>query len=226
LKSPQLEKKLTLANERQALLESRIDRSGSDDQDRASLIVLTNELNSVREEILGLQRVAEQLTLRAPFDGLIADMDTEIHKGLWVNTKTPMAILQASQGVRIKGYVSEKNLFRFGSGANAKFIPDNLELPSVETVVRDVALASAEQLDEPYLALRFGGSIATEEGGDKAVLKPIEANYSVAMVPANQQADVPALAIRGVSIISGEPESFYTRVKRQVLKVLVREMGV
>ncbi len=224
LDAPQLHLKLRNARERRALIASRIDRSGSDVQDRASLVVLRNELREVGEEIEGLNRLVEDLTLRAPFDGVVADLDTELHAGLWVNTKTPMAVLQSDAGVRVKGYVSEKNLFRFQQGAEAKFIPDNPELPSVGLKVSDVGVASAERLEEPYVALRYGGSIATDEG-DSKVLRPLEANYAVELQPATET-PLPKSAVRGVAIVAGAPESFYSRAKRQVLKVLVREMGV
>ena len=46
------------------------------------------------------------------------------------------------------------------------------------------------------------------------------------MVPAVEGVVRPKMAVRGVAIIDGEPQSFYHRAKRQVLKVLVREMGV
>lgn len=225
LASPQLVSDLARAEERRSLIESRIDRTGSDDQDRASLIVLTNELKEVNEQIEGFQRVREQMTIRAPFAGTVADLDPELHAGLWVNPKNPMGVLQSGETARIKGYVSERNVFRFEPGARARFIPDNRELPIVETQVMEVAEASSEQLDEHYLALPFGGSIAIEEA-QKDQLRPTEAEYAVGMVPRKESVGVPQKAVRGVSIISGEPESFYTRAKRQVLKVFVREMGV
>ena len=225
LQSPKLERDLILARERKMLLESRIDRSGADEQDRASLIVLTNELESVKEEIDGLQRVSEQLVMRAPFDGTIIDVDPELHTGLWINTKIPLAVLQAQQAPRIKGYVSEKNVFRFAVGTTAKFVPENPELPIVQATVSEVAEASSQQLDEHYLALPFGGSIAVEEAR-KDELRPMEAAYSVALEPVQGSGQIqPQMAVRGVAILQGEPQSFYERAKLQVLKVLVRELG-
>ena len=94
----------------------------------------------------------------------------------------------------------------------------------LESRVDDIAVAGADELEEPYLAVRFGGSIATSEG-DPKILKPKEAQYAVYLSP-TVQSGLPKQALRGVTIVSGEPQSFYTRVKRQVLKVLVREMGV
>ena len=224
LDSPQLERDAKLAEERASLLQSRIGRTSVDAEDRASLIVLTNELNEVREELEGLQRIRDQMIVRAPFDGVVMDIDPELHAGLWINSKTPLAMMRSKSGIKIKGYVDEQNVFRFNRGAVARFIPDAPELPSVETTVTSVAEAASESLDEPYLALSYGGTIAVEEG-DKEKLRPTEAAYVVAMQPEGD-AVIPRKAVRGVSIIEGEPQSFYTRVKRQVLKVLIREMGV
>lgn len=225
LRAPVLEQDLVLARERKMLLESRIDRSGSDEEDRASLIVLTNELESVKEEIEGLQRITEQLVMRAPFDGTITDLDPELHAGMWINTKTPLAVLQSQQAPRIKGYVGEENVFRFKVGSTAKFVPENPDLPIIAARVSDVAEASSQQLDEPYLALPFGGSIPVEEAR-KEELRPMQAAYAVALEPAADSAlSRPNMAIRGVAILEGEPRSFYERAKLQVLKVLVRELG-
>ncbi len=226
LDAPKLMQDKKLAEERASLLESRIGRTGSDDKDRASLIVLTNELKEVREELAGLKRIAAELVIRAPFDGVVADVDPELHKGLWINTKTPLAIIQGGTTPRIKGYVAERDVFRLGQGAAVRFIPDDPDLPIVPATVSEVAEASAERLDEPYLALPYGGSIPIEEAR-KEDLRPMEAAYPVSMIPASQtQPPLPKKAIRGVSVISGDPESFFARAKRQVLKVLVREMGV
>ena len=226
LAAPQLDLDLKLATEKRTLLETRIDRTGADAEDRASLIVLTNELKEVVEELEGLARIKNKLVVRAPFEGIVADIDPELHKGLWINKKTPLAILQVGSGPSIKGYVGEANVFRFETGASALFIPENPELPMVRTQVKDVAQASSERLDEPYLALPYGGSIAIEEA-KREELRPMEATYAVAMTTlAESNVQLPQMAIRGVSVISGEPLSFYTRMKRQVLKVFVREMGV
>ncbi len=226
LTAPQLYLDIKLASEKRTLIEKRIDRSGSDEKDRASLIVLTNELREVKEQLEGLSRIKEKLVVRAPFDGVVADIDPELHAGLWINQKTPLAILQVGNGPSIKGYVGEANVFRFETGAKALFIPENPELPMVRTQVKDVAQASSERLDEPYLALPYGGSIAIEDA-KREDLRPTEATYAVAMTAGEStNMPLPQMAIRGVSVISGEPQSFYTRVKRRVLKVFVREMGV
>lgn len=225
LEAPQLDLELKNAEERRALLGSRIDRTGSDAQDRASLVVLTNELAEIDEKIDGLKRVSERLVMRAPFAGRVVELDSELHSGLWVNTRSPLGLIQSREGVRIKGYVPEINLLRFNEGARARFVPDNPEMPMVDALVKKVAIAGAAELDQPYLALRHGGPIATEEG-DPDVLKPVQGQYAVALAPTDRAMVPPAMAVRGVALVDGSPESFFDRVRRRVLKVLVREMGV
>ena len=225
LEAPQLDLKLRNAKERRKLLESRIDRSGSDAQDRASLIVLTNELAEVREEIDGLRRVVDELTIRAPFDGRVTDVDPELQEGLWINASTPLAMVQGMGGSRIKGYVAETDVFRFAPGANASFVPDNPELAVISSKVEAISEAGAEKLDAPYLALRHGGKILSEDD-EQGALKPTDAHYAVSMMPIENQSERLHMAVRGVALVTGAPESFYQRVKKQVLKVFVREMGV
>ena len=94
--------------------------------------------------------------MRAPFDGTITDLDPELHAGMLINTKMPLAVLQSQQAPRIKGYVGEENVFRFKVGSTARFVPENPELPIITARVSNVAEASSQQLDEPYLALPFG----------------------------------------------------------------------
>ena len=148
-----------------------------------------------------------------------------VDQGMTARTVNPLAVLQAQHAPRIKGYVSEENVFRFGVGTTARFVPDNPELPIIAARVSNVAEASSQQLDEPYLALPYGGSIAIEEAR-KDELRPRQAAYAVALELADHGATKhPQMAVRGVAILEGAPQSFFERAKLRVLKVLVRELG-
>ena len=224
LAAPELDQQRYAALEREAQLVRRIDRSGSDDLDRASLMVLTNELNEVREELMGLDRNEVRQTLRAAFDGVLHDVDPELHEGLWVDGRTPFAVLLAEGSAQVRGYVSESDIARFVTGASARFIPEDPDRPRVDLTVTALAQNSSEALEQPYLAMTYGGGIAVEEQ-DKEQLTPTTAQYAVVMRPA-ENVMAPETAQRGVTHLEGEARSAYERVRRQVLKVLVREFGV
>ncbi len=224
--SPELQKNMIQAKERQSLLQARLDRIGSDEQDRTARIVLLNELETTRKEQRGLKRLLSDLEIRAQFDGRVVDLDPEIREGMWMNSAQPVAMLQGKAGVNVKGYVSEANLFRFAEGASADFIPEDPALGRMALVVDRISYAGAKRLDEPYLALRFDGSIATSEiDADKLI--PVDAYYSVLLSPASAEEQwQPEKVVRGYAIIQGTPQSFYDRAMRGILSVLVREMGV
>ena len=224
LLAPKLDRDLAQAEERERLLTARIDRTGSDSDDRAMLRVLLNELEAVREEIQGLRRTRRRLVVRAPFDGVVADVDREIGPGLWIDNKTPLALVRSEAAPAVRGYVAETDIMRFAPGAKATFVPENPDLPRVPLTVREIGFASAERLDEPYLALAHGGDIATSEK-EGETLMPLHAHYGVVLTP-NENAPVPPSARRGLTLIEGEARSFYARAKRNVLKILVREFGV
>ena len=224
LSAPKLERDLAQAKERERLLTARIDRTGSDSDDRAMLRVLLNELEAVREEIEGLRRTRRRLVVRAPFDGVVADLDREVRPGLWIDGKTPLALVRSERTPAVRGYVAETDIMRFAPGAEATFVPENPDLPRVPLTVREIGFAGAERLDEPYLALAHGGSIATSEAEGEQLM-PLHAHYGVVLAPEGD-APVPESARRGTTLIEGEPRSFYARAKRNVLKILVREFGV
>ncbi len=224
--SPEVQKDLINVRERASLLRARLDRIGSDEADRTARIVLLNKLKSTQKEKQGLELLLDELAIRAQFDGTIVDMDPEISAGMWISVSQPIALLHGNEGVNVKGYVSEANLFRFSEGASADFIPEDPALGRVSLIVSRISYAGAKHLDEPYLALKYGGSIATSEI-DAKKLSPTAAFYSVLLEPVPKQMRwEPEKVVRGNVIIHGSPQSMYERAKRSILSVLVREMGI
>ena len=224
LSSPELVQRLAATQERARLLEARVDRAASDADDRAMRQVLVNELQAAREEMEGLKRTEARLVVRAPFAGTVSDLDDELHAGLWVGAKRPLAMLRDATAARARGYVAETDVLRIEPQATAVFVPENPDLPRVPLVVDEVGFAGVERLAEPYLAMSHGGTIATAEAKGEE-LKPLQARYGVRLLPTEARG-APAVAQRGVAMIEGEAQSFWDRAKRNVLKVFVREMGV
>ncbi len=224
--APELAIRLFGARERGALLQARINRIGSDEGDRTARIVLLNELETTRKELRGIKKLAAELQVRAGFDGRIVDLDPELKPGMWVNAKNPLALIHGNSGFNVKGYVQEASLRRFDRGAAADFIPEDPALARIPLRVETIAYAGAKHLDEPYLALRFGGSIPTSDVRPRelAPKNSIFAVYFQASMDAREWQ--PQKVVRGSTIIRGRPESLYKRVKRGVLSVLVREAGI
>jgi putative peptide zinc metalloprotease protein len=224
--APELKTRAIGARERGALLQARINRIGSDEKDRTARIVLLNELETTRKELRGLERLSEELLIKAQFGGVIVDLDPELNPGMWVNNKQPLALLHGDAGFNVKGYVEEADLRRFAQGANADFIPENPALARIPLRVETVSYAGAKRLDEPYLALQFGGSIATSDANQQELVP--KGSYYTVFFQASIDAQnwQPQKVVRGSALIQGAPQSLFERAKRSVLSVLIREAGI
>ena len=223
---PELAAKLVHAKERRAILDIRLNRIGADEQDRAERIVLINRLKETDKEIDGLNRQIAELDVVAKFDGVIVDLDPELRPDMWVGMDRPLALLHNQTGFSVRGYIDEANLNRIREGADARFVPEDPALDDIPLQVASISTADAGQLNEAYLALRYGGSIETSQA-DGEELTPTGAYYTVLLRPGEQQAALkPEKVVRGNTFIQGEPRSFFDRAKTAILRVMIREMGV
>ena len=224
--SPELETNVAKVQERASLLQARINRIGSDEKDRTARIVLLNKFDATQKELSGLENLAQELIITAQFNGTIVDLDPEVAPGMWVNTTQPLALMHGDKRLNVKGYVGEENLFRFSEGASASFIPEDPSLARISLHVENISYAGIKQLSEPYLALQFGGSIATSDEKPQE-LRPKSALYAVQLSPDESKTlRQPKKVMRGNTIIDGLPQSLVERAARNVLTVLVREMGI
>ncbi|MEL6373754.1 MAG: site-2 protease family protein [Pseudomonadota bacterium] len=205
-----------------ALLKARLARLAADDKERDQALIITRELQAAQARARGLAREAEQLELRAAFDGVVRDMLPDLHAGRWLDRKTRLLRVVAPQQAHLRGYVAEDDLWKVEANAVGRFIPDDPLAAARDIRLIDVAYAGAKALEEPYLASNYGGPIAVTPDAD-GVLKPNGAVYRARFAVEGQ---APGRVDRGVVLLRGKPESFAARAWRQVMRVLVRESGI
>ena len=210
---------------RSKLTQQRLNRISSDEQDRASRLVLVNEMRTLQEQREGLERQINELRIVAPHDGIIKDIDKELQVGLSIDPKTRMAYVQKPVQLEVRGYLEEASLNRVVVGANATFVPEDPILDKVEIEVAEIDHVGADVLAELPLAIQYGGSIVVKPTDD-GKLKPEDAYYEVNLKLTEEMPWEVEKVVRGTAFIDGNPESFFQRAKRQVLKVFIREFGV
>ncbi len=221
LYAPQLTHKLSQAERRAALLEARKARQVGDSDELAAIFVIEQELESSKEEAAGLKRQMKRLVVRAPYDGIVRDVNTLIHVDRWVDAKTELALIVGGGDVEAKAIVDEDNLWRVKKGAVGSFVADDPELRSREVKLADISYAGSQHLDIPYLASTYGGPVAVEPDGDDK-LRPVKGSYVATFSTTIAKVDH---ATRGIIHVDGAAESFASAVWRQVMRVLVREAG-
>ena len=218
--APDLDRQLRKAHLEERVLTMQSGRLLVSDKERQDRIVIENKLQRARDKIVALTRQSEQLIVKAPFDGLVKDLDPDLAAGQWGNQRRPLARVVSESGARVKGLVGVADIDRIAAGTNAVFIPDDAKSPRVPLHAAVIAPASDGRLQEPVLAERHGGSIqASEERGELLTRQGwFEVSFDVPSVSLPQVA-------RGVVHIDAERTSLMALMWNQFGRVLVREQG-
>ncbi len=226
LSSPRLDHELATARIRLALVEAKLDRRAADAQDRAGGLVLDGEQGARREALRGLQRRHDELVIRAPFDGVVAEIEPDLQPGRWVGKGEELGTLVSNGRRQVRGLVPEEAVARLYAGATGTFVPDDLTTGSIPVAVTSVSNASVSTVEIPSLASHLGGPVAVREEKNVGPV-PVQAQYAVVLNRPDDElrlSGTPAV-VRGVVAVSGHRESLFAHALRRIAAVLVRESG-
>ncbi|CAN0010958.1 unnamed protein product, partial [Phaeothamnion confervicola] len=102
LASPDIDREIEQTLGKLALARFQHGRRGADRDDLSSSIVLEGSMESLQTRLKGLENEREELVLRAPFDGRVVEIDTELEPGRWVNPKEPIAIVAGENDIIVR----------------------------------------------------------------------------------------------------------------------------
>ncbi len=168
-----------------------------------------------------------RLTLRAPFDGELHDVDHGLAPGVWVKSREALAVLIDPEHWVIDAYIPEGDLGRVAVGQAARV--------RLHTDYKDWAIGRVESIDvsrttvlpTPLLEASHGGPLAvvndtTRVGQEKTqVLRDALFRVRIAL-----EEPLPTSSVAVVRVqIDGEAESILAGVARRVISVFIRESG-
>ena len=222
LVSRDLESELRKARLASSLLQQRMDRTAGDDRDLSSRTTIVEEKRARDEEGSGLKRQLRELVIRAPFAGVLLDVDSELHAGAWVNRSDLLTRIVGGTSAMVRAYGNEDVLWRVDVGETGVFVPDDAQGAVIDVTLREVEQAGADSLSIPYLSSVYGGAVPSEQSEDGK----IEPRHSQFVFRLSADMGAPSTVIRGVVRLPGKPQSIVSRIWTRVAQVLVRESGV
>lgn len=226
LSSPSLAQQRTLTLTRISVAQARIDRIAGTPRELAQAMVLSRELQMQQRTLQSLDEQLARLTLRAPFDGRVIDLDPGLQPGRWIDRRLELGRLVSDQGQDLRAYVPETEAWRLQAGRSARFIPDHPESPAVDARLVEIGSLASEQIELIALSSLFGGPIATREDVSMG-LRPVQAQYALRLQPETASAASAGGGrleqITGQVHLEAEPQSLLSMATAQVLRVLARE---
>jgi len=205
------------------LTQAMLNRIAADELNREQNIVLVSELNSKKEELAGLEKNQQQLTVKAPFSGRVSNLSSDVHSARWIAEGTHLVTISSSAGVKVRGFVERSNLARISSGTDVVFIPEVPELETLEGKVDLVEAANVDTLTIPALASYYGGAIAVNK--NETGLEPLKSWYHVSINTSHYDGIIEQQQ-RGTVLAKGDPESLGKRIWRRLFHVALREVFI
>ncbi|MBS0242244.1 MAG: HlyD family efflux transporter periplasmic adaptor subunit, partial [Proteobacteria bacterium] len=122
LSSPDLDDELVRTRISLQVAEIQFARRMADAADRESSLVLASTIEALKAKIAGLQKERAELTITAPFDGKIVDLNPELTPGRWVSPRDLIAVVADDRSLSAQGYMTEADISRLSVGGQATFI--------------------------------------------------------------------------------------------------------
>lgn len=222
LESPDLSYRLRQAQNRERLLNWQLVQQPLDAEMRQESTASRERWEEAAAEVAGLQAQIEQLVVRAPFAGRIAETADGLQAGAWVASRQKLIQLVGSTGARGEAFVTESELRRLRQNTSVSFIADVAGSASVECRLGVIDQMNLSVMDSFYVASTYGGAIPVQKD-HAGTLVPTEAIFRVRLEEC--EGVTPSWQMRGVAHLESGWSSPAAEVVRRAVTSIQREMG-
>jgi putative peptide zinc metalloprotease protein len=200
-------------------LEAQLARSAADNLDLANRAVLERELATERAASDGANKRRDRLFLKAPVDGIVVDLNPDMHSGRWLSGSETVARIVTPGRYDLQAYVAEDDTWRVTADARGRFVPDDLSQPSRAAKLVERGTAALQFLDQPMLAVNADAN---------KQLKPRSAYYRVRFLAAIDASPVAAVVqpVQGQLIIDAPGVSLIGGLLRSITRIVRRESSL
>lgn len=223
LASPELTHRLQAAQAEAALLRWQVEQQSFDTRLLEQGVALQRRADAARETVAGLTAQVAQLTLRAPFDGIVQTEDP-LAPGTWLPRGERLFDVVGPMGVKGDAFVGEDDVAHVLPGAPVTFVASLPERGALHCRVSAVDRVNLGTLDEPALASVYGGPLPVQLEPKTHRLVPLAATYRVRIGECPEGTQWPR-EITGTATLGAARRSFAWRALKSLLAVFQRESG-
>jgi putative peptide zinc metalloprotease protein len=230
LSSPELMRDIARARIALENLEMTARRAQTDPVMRQKFAGIENDIAAAGHELKALSERENQLILRADFDGIITDLNPDLHGGRFIRPDEPIFTMIDQKKSQITAFVDEVSYRVMSKKPDGKFLSHlnlNLSNHDAPEFLRIETIA-ARSLEWPQLASIYGGPIAAEPFDDPLEgrsLIPRNTQYRIIFI--QDSSDTPsAIAETGTLILTASPVSILGQWFTDALALIRAESGL
>ncbi len=219
--SPDLDYKIRAAQHELDILRLRLRVLEASSTTVDAVDVLRQRLGELQRSMLGFQQEKGKLTIRAPRDGTLVDVDPDLRVGRWYAVGARLAILIQPARYKLHAFVPVETLSRLEEGAAARFFPDDAAARPIAATVTRIEKTSLRKVPEPAVGDVHGGRLAVRLAADKSLV-PAASTFRLTL-GLDATAPQPKRKITGRVEIDAGRQSLARRFSNWLLSVLIRE---
>ncbi|MDO8768756.1 MAG: HlyD family efflux transporter periplasmic adaptor subunit [Burkholderiaceae bacterium] len=201
----------------------RASSAGVNAEQRQNMQVLDEEEKTAQAELASVQAEMDLYAPKAPFTGVLRDLEPELKSGVWVGNRERLGVLIKPNSWQVETYLDEDAVRRIAVGVRARFFTDGLEGPVLTLAVSAIDGDATRILPNGQFAAQFGGSIMTREKHGQWV--PERAVYRVTLTGTADIGSLARQSWRGHVVIHGQWEAPGLTFLRSAMVLIWRELG-
>ena len=190
-------------------------------------ITIDEEIDELKTELAGLETVRENLQIRAPFDGVVKDVNRLVHEGRFVADTVDILRVVQPNSIEVTGYLSENDVSRIEHGMEGAFYRDSLFSDGFAVMVDEVGGNETRTVAFEDLLSVYGGPVPSDasQGGKEAVTRsPLYVvNFDVA---GDFRGRGLKYAERGIIFLEGIPTSLAEQMFKNFAALFIREVSL
>lgn len=196
---------------------------GGNEELRRRRLIAWQELEAAREAYAGQLRERQNLVVRAPIRGRLAEIEPDLKPGDWLAAGERLGLLVGSGEPRVIAYVAETDLETVYEGARASFLSDHADAVPVSGRIERIEAAFAVQRPPRRLLSLHGGPIATRQDPSLAS-EPVIPVYAVHFRP-DREVEAMGQEVAGRIVILGTDRSIAVAIWHSLSGLWRRESG-
>lgn len=234
LESPDLQFKLKLAQTKEQQLRWQLEQQSLTANLQVAGPALRKHWEGAIEAVNGLEERVKQLTVIAPFDGVISERNPALTTGTWIPAGEQLFHITSPSGIKGEAFVNESDMMRLSETINAEkdksyragFIANQSSYPKLNCNIEEIDKVNLAQLGQPYVASQYGGNIATQQNKDGGLI-PLQATFRVRLnnCVTNDEKKSLLQELAGTASLQGERKSFVVKAFNKAVAAWNSEAG-
>ncbi len=222
--SPDLEFELSASEKRIKALEWDLDHISARKEMLEHKMVMIEQLAVEKKRYESLAQDMEQLTLKAPFGGIVRELEDVTLGEYYQRGMVLLSILREGDEY-IDAYVREKDIPKIKVGSIGYFTPKaHGIIKNLEVKVVHIDNMATKALPYPYMASLHKGDIPVKKDAVTGALVPHNAIYNVKLKITDEYKK-PKNVVLGTVRISTKPVSLAKELIKSIYAVFIRESG-